>query len=126
MSTLTTFGLGQCSGESLGADTRSPKGIATAAHQRYFANWRHGMLRKTIFLAFVGAGVLVGVVAAIHGDWGLRIVMAGLGALVGAAVGGAAIKLGRRATERRVIPGMGTTTADIAANFWRDKGRPSA
>jgi drug/metabolite transporter (DMT)-like permease len=84
------------------------------------------MLRKTIFLAFVGAGVLLGVVAAIHGDWGLRIVMAGLGALVGAAVGGAAIKLGRRATERRVIPGMGTTTADIAANFWRDKGRPPA
>ena len=84
------------------------------------------MLRKAIFLAFVGLGALVGVVAAFNGDWGLRVVMAGLGALCGAAVGGAAIKLGRRATERRVIPGMGTTTTDIAANFWRDKGRPPA
>ena len=82
------------------------------------------MLRKAIFIAFVGVGALVGVVAAINGDWGLRVVMAGLGALVGAALGGAAIRLGRRATERREIPGMGTTTADIAANFWRDRGRP--
>lgn len=82
------------------------------------------MLRKAIFLTLVGVGALVGVVAAINGDWGLRVVMAGLGALVGAAVGGAAIKLGRRPTERREIAGMGTTTADIAANFWRDKGRP--
>jgi hypothetical protein len=103
---------------------RLPEGIATAAHRRYLANQRHEMLRKAIFLTLVGVGALVGVVAAINGDWGLRVVMAGLGALVGAAVGGAAIKLGRRDTERREIPGMGTTTADIAANFWRDKGRP--
>ncbi len=82
------------------------------------------MLRKAIFLTLGGAGALVGVVATINGDWGLRLVMAGVGALVGAALGGAAIRLGRRATERREIPGMGTTTADIAANFWRDKGRP--
>ena len=74
------------------------------------------MLQKAIFLVFVGVGALIGVVAAINGDWGLRVVMAGLGALVGAAVGGAAVRLGRRATERREIPGMGTTTGDIAAN----------
>jgi hypothetical protein len=84
------------------------------------------MLRKLIFLAFVGAGALIGVVAAQEGDWGLRFVMAGLGAIAGAAVGGAAVRLGRQATERRVIPGLGTTTSDIAANFWRDKGRPPA
>lgn len=82
------------------------------------------MLRKAIFLTLVGVGALVGAVAAINGDWGLRLVMAGVGALVGAALGGVAIRLGRRATERREIPGVGTTTADIAANFWRDKGRP--
>lgn len=82
------------------------------------------MLRKVIFLAFVGAGVLIGVVAARDGDWGLRFVMAGLGAIFGAAIGGAVVRLGRKATERRVIPGLGTTTSDIAANFWRDKGRP--
>ena len=84
------------------------------------------MLRKAIFLTLVGVGALIGVVAAINGDWGLRVVMAGFGALFGAAVGGAVIKLGRRATEPRVIPGLGTTTGDIAANFWRDKGRPPA
>lgn len=82
------------------------------------------MLRKVIFLAFVGAGVLLGAVAARDGELGLRLVMAGLGAIFGAAIGGAALRLGRKATERRVIPGLGTTTSDIAANFWRDKGRP--
>jgi hypothetical protein len=103
-----------------------PEGIATPLYRRYLAPRRHGMLRKLIFLAFVGAGALVGVVAAQEGDWGLRFVMAGLGAIAGAAVGGAAVRLGRQATERRVIPGLGTTTSDIAANFWRDKGRPPA
>lgn len=92
----------------------------------YLANRRHDMLRKMILVAFVGAGALVGVVAAHDGDWSLRIVMAGFGAIVGAAIGGAAVRLGRKATERRVIPGLGTTTTDIAANFWRDKGRPPA
>jgi hypothetical protein len=84
------------------------------------------MQRKLIFLAFVAAGALVGVVAAHEGDGGLRLVMAGMGAIAGAAVGGAAVRLGRKATERRVIPGLGTTTSDIAANFWRDKGQPPA
>jgi hypothetical protein len=101
-----------------------PEGIATTIHRGYLAIRRHEMLRKVIFLAFVGAGALIGAVAAGDGDWGFRSVMAGLGAMVGAAIGGAAVRLGRTATERRVIPGMGTTTSDIAANFWRDKGRP--
>lgn len=60
------------------------------------------MLRKLIFLAFVGGGALIGAFAARDGDWGLRLVMAGLGAIVGAAVGGAVVRLGRSATERRV------------------------
>lgn len=84
------------------------------------------MLRKLVFLLFVGVGVLIGVAAAQHGDWVLRIVMAGLGALVGAALGGAAARLGRGGVERHPIPGLGTTLSDIAANFWRDKGRPPA
>lgn len=84
------------------------------------------MLRKAIFLVFVGVGVLVGLAAGLHGDRGLQIVMAGLGALVGAALGGAAVGLGRRGTTRREIPGLGTTSSDMAANFWRDRGRPPA
>jgi uncharacterized membrane protein YczE len=107
-----------------GAVAIGREGIATALHRVYLANWRHDMLRTVIFLVLVGAGVLVGAAAAPHGDWSLRFVMAGLGAIVGAAVGGAVVRLGRKATERRVIPGLGTTTSDIAANFWRDKGRP--
>lgn len=50
-----------------------------------------------------------------------------IGALVGAAVGGALTHrsgIKRRPELEDSIPGMGTSTADIAANYWRDRGHP--
>lgn len=86
-------------------------------------------MRKAIFFGFIATGAVAGLFVAMNGDWGLRVVMMSFGALVGAAIGGALAKFcrrgqsGRQVTER-TIPGMGTASEDLAANFWRDKGHP--
>jgi hypothetical protein len=85
-------------------------------------------VRKLIFVAFIIVGTLAGLLAAASDDWTTRIVMAAIGAIFGAAIGGAVAFAGRRAATQlpRVepIPGMGTSSADLAANYWRDKGHP--
>lgn len=82
-------------------------------------------MRKTVFLALVLLGGAVGLLASMKDHWATRVVMFMMGALAGAAVGGALTH--RSSTKRRPeledsVPGMGTSTADIAANYWRDKG----
>ena len=55
-----------------------------------------------------------------------------MGALFGAAIGGGLASIGRRVprlalrTEEEMdpIPGMGTSSRDLAANYWRDEGHP--
>jgi hypothetical protein len=85
-------------------------------------------MRKLIFIGIVAIGALVGLLSAFHDDWATRVVMAAVGALFGAAVGGAVTRIGRSKMalpwERHPIPGMGVTSEDLAANFWRDKGHP--
>jgi hypothetical protein len=85
-------------------------------------------MRKLIFVAFIFVGTSVGLLAAAQDDWTTRIVMAAIGALFGAAVGGAVAFAGRRAASQlprdEPMPGMGMSTADLAANYWRDKGHP--
>lgn len=85
-------------------------------------------MRRFIFIAFIAAGGLVGWISAVQDDWAVGVVMSGVGALFGAAIGGALALGGRRRPNKlrlaTPIPGMGISTADIAANHWRDKGRP--
>ena len=85
-------------------------------------------MRKVIFIFFIVTGATVGVFSAWDGDWGLRVVMMTLGAVVGIVIGGGLARMGRKAKltwkDENVIPGLGTTTEDLAANFWRDKGHP--
>jgi hypothetical protein len=85
-------------------------------------------MRKLIFIGIVAVGALVGLLSAVHDDWATRLVMAAVGSLFGSAIGGALTFAGRhRAPRPRIdgtIPGMGSSTADIAANYWRDKGSP--
>lgn len=85
-------------------------------------------MQKTVFLTLVVLlGGAVGLLASIQDDWATRVVMSMVGVLVGAAVGGA---LAHRSGTKRgpeledTNPGMGTSTADIAANYWRDRGNP--
>ena len=85
-------------------------------------------MRKLIFIGIVAVGATVGLLSAIHDDLGTRGVMAMVGALFGAAIGGAVTRIGpTRTTEDRPrdpIPALGMTSEDLLANYWRDKGRP--
>ena len=85
-------------------------------------------VRKLIFIGIVAVGALVGLLSAVHDDWPTRVVMVMVGVLFCAAIGGVVTRLGRdRAPEgqpRDPIPGLGMTSEDLAANYWRDKGRP--
>ncbi|MBA4175548.1 MAG: hypothetical protein C0505_03160 [Leptothrix sp. (in: Bacteria)] len=85
-------------------------------------------MRKLIFIGFLVIGALVGLLSAAHDDWATRTVLGAVGALFGAATGGAVTGLGRSKKalplESDAIPGMGVTSEDLVANFWRDKGRP--
>ncbi len=85
-------------------------------------------MRMLAFLVLVLAGALAG--WAIWQDEALatRLVLAAVSPLVGAAVGGALLKIGRGQVSRSLtanpIPGSGVTSEDLAANYWRDKGHP--
>jgi hypothetical protein len=86
-------------------------------------------MRKLIFLGFIALGALIGFVSAATADWVSRLVMMGVGALFGAPVGGVLAGIGRRRRQRleweeNPLPGMGTSSQDLAANYWRDKGHP--
>lgn len=89
-------------------------------------------MRKAVFIFFLSLGIAVGAMATKGDDWGLSAVMMGVGALFGAAVGGCLASIGKRQrglplrTEEEIdpVPGMGTSSRDLAANYWRDKGSP--
>ncbi len=86
-------------------------------------------MRKAVLLIFVVAGAGAGLIAAMDGDWGLRVVMMTIGAVVGAAIGGAVTRLGKRSTPLRPVGldesyGQGTSAEDRDRNYWRDKGHP--
>ncbi|MCQ9616533.1 hypothetical protein L1889_07280 [Paenalcaligenes niemegkensis] len=88
-------------------------------------------MRRLIFISFLLLGIGAGLLTSLNDDWGLWAVMMCAGALFGAAIGGALASIGRRHKpprismgERYQIPGMGTSGADIAANYWRDRGNP--
>lgn len=85
-------------------------------------------MRKLIFIGFIVLGAALGLFSALDGDAGLRMVMTLFGALVGTAIGGAVSRVGggRRSTlpGAAEIPGLGTSSEDLAANYWRDKGHP--
>lgn len=89
------------------------------------------MIRKVIFTFFLLLGIGCGLLSAWNDDWGLRIVMMAIGALFGGAIGGGLSQIGsarrnlplRTLEEREPVPGgLGTSSRDLAANFWRDEG----
>ncbi len=89
-------------------------------------------MRKAVFIFFLALGIAMGALATRGDDWGLSAVMMAVGALFGAAVGGGLANIGkpqrwqalRTEDEIDPIPGMGTSSRDLAANYWRDKGSP--
>ncbi|PZQ01879.1 MAG: hypothetical protein DI587_03395 [Variovorax paradoxus] len=90
-------------------------------------------MRKFIFLLFLVIGVGLGWLSARHDDAGMQIGMMLVGALLGSVVGGALSQIGARNSRRlpllteeelNPIPGMGLSSRDMAANYWRDEGHP--
>lgn len=71
-------------------------------------------------------GAAIGLLSSLTDSIGLKIVMMSIGALAGAAVGGA---IGRIGTKRLPLDhaeesyGLGTSPEDRMRNFWRDKGK---
>ena len=85
-------------------------------------------MRLALFFAIVVAVAIAGFVTGIGEDTATRLVLAGIGSLIGAAIGGAVLKLGgikgSNTSTGGAIPGSGVTSEDLAANYWRDKGHP--
>jgi len=89
-------------------------------------------MRKAVFIFFLALGIASGALATRGDDWGLTAIMVAVGALFGAAFGGGLASIGtqhrrlalRTEDEIDPIPGMGTSSRDLAANYWRDRGLP--
>ena len=85
-------------------------------------------MRKLIFIGSIVAGSAVGLLATLGDGWGLKLFMMCLGALVGAAAGGALSRIGRggRPMPHRddSLRGLGTTSEDLLDNYWRVEGHP--
>lgn len=89
------------------------------------------VMRKAIFTFFLLLGIGCGLLSAWNDDWGMRIVMIAVGAMFGFAVGGGISRIGTNRHERMleideelepVAGGLGTSSRDLAANYWRDEG----
>jgi hypothetical protein len=85
-------------------------------------------MRKPIFIGFIVVGAAVGMLVVIDGDWGLRVVMTIIGAVSGTAIGGVLTGMGKKRGFDRMPTalsgpfGLGTSSDDLARNFWRDEG----
>lgn len=86
-------------------------------------------MRKFIFLFFIAFGATVGMLAALHDDWSVKVVMMTIGAVVGTVLGGVVTGIGRRSSSLQIREtddafGQGTSAKDRDRNYWRDKGHP--
>ena len=86
-------------------------------------------MRKFIFIGFIALGTLLGLATGVNSDWNTRFVMMCVGALFGAPIGGALASIGRKESQclkwdDNPLPGNGTSSRDLAANYWRDEGHP--
>lgn len=85
-------------------------------------------MRKVIFIGFILLGAALGLFSAMNQSFGVRIVMATMGAVAGAAVGGALSRAGRRrrALDDSPMAASSEATEDRVSNYWLDHGRLTA
>jgi hypothetical protein len=86
-------------------------------------------MQKAVFLVFVVVGAAVGLASALTDDWGVKMVMMTIGAVAGAAIGGAVSGVAARGSKKpdldsEALTGLGMSPTDLIDNYWRDKGRP--
>jgi hypothetical protein len=75
-------------------------------------------MRKAMFFIFVVVGAAVGLASALTDDWGVKPVMMTIGAVTGAAIGGAISGITARGRKKlqfdsEALPGLGTTPTDM-------------
>lgn len=85
-------------------------------------------MRKLIFIGFIVAGSAIGLLSTLGDGWSLKFFMMCGGALVGTAVGGGLLRIGRGESlvprQDDTLRGLGTTPEDLVDNYWRDEGHP--
>ncbi|RTL56481.1 MAG: hypothetical protein EKK46_04545 [Rhodocyclaceae bacterium] len=85
-------------------------------------------MKQLISIGLVVTGAAVGLLSTLGDGWGLKLLMAGLGAFVGA-VAGVSLSGHRhsdvpsRLTDE-TLRGLGTTDDDLLDNYWCDNGHP--
>lgn len=106
----------------------STRTVAFATGVYAFIRFRTPM-RRIIAFAILALGALAGLLSAAEDNWGTRIVMIGVGLLFTGPVAGVVGAAGRRRRRRREMDWSfepmtsdGTSTRDLAANYWRDQG----
>ncbi|MGQ0597203.1 hypothetical protein [Aquabacterium sp.] len=91
-------------------------------------------MQRAIFIGFLILGVIAGLLSAWYDRWGMKLAMIAIGALVGSAIGGGLANLVQRKKvltdvddftgDRTLHNPLGTSSDDLSANYWRDKGLP--
>lgn len=87
-------------------------------------------MRKTVFIFFILLGSAAGVLVALGEGPGLKVVLGGIGAVVGAAIGGALAGIGRQRhlpmTDFDNKDGLAAIQDEQTRNYWLDHGRLTA
>ena len=84
-------------------------------------------MRKVALLIGLTLGTGVGLFTSLQDGIGLKIVTMSIGALAGAAIGGALSHMGRKrqmlSGADEAIPGLGFSLEDRMRRYWLEKGR---
>lgn len=87
-------------------------------------------MRKSVFVFFILLGAALGMFVALNESIGLKIVLGGIGAVAGTAVGGALAGIGRRRHRPMVhfddTIGFTTEQENQVHNYWLDRGQLTA
>ena len=84
-------------------------------------------MRIAVFVLFLLLGSIAGALAALNDNTGLKFVLGSIGAVAGAAIGGALAGIGRRRgrinAQFSEIDERTTVQKARARNYWLDRGR---
>jgi hypothetical protein len=82
-------------------------------------------MRKTIVIGFIVLGAAIGGAAGLGESIGLKLLFGCIGAIAGAAIGGALAGIGRRqrVSEEAGVQGLTDSQNARRKNYWLDRGR---
>ncbi len=83
-------------------------------------------MRKSIFIGFTLLGAALGLFSSMGESFGVQVVMASVGVVVGIAVGGVLSRLRRRPSHASPMIDSSEASEDRVSNYWLDHGRLTA